>query len=111
VSHHPVHPPVTPIRVRFGRLSATWVLIAVLAGIALIGGGLSLLIDDDGTASGVTPVSTESVGGPNEAARGAAAARASGGAVHALTLGAVRSGGPDESARGQAASRAATRPR
>jgi hypothetical protein len=86
------------VRVRPSRLSmlivTLLVICAVFAGVILIASGS----DSQSGASSVTPSSQ--VGGPNEAARGQAAATSAG------AFQPTQSGGPDESARGQSAATA-----
>jgi hypothetical protein len=92
-----------PVRLRegSGRLSMAIVTLlaicAVAVGVILITSGS----ESHSSAPSVTPSSQ--VGGPNEAARGQAAATSAG------AFQPTQTGGPDESARGQSAA-AASRP-
>jgi hypothetical protein len=92
-----IAPTTVPLRLRHTRalIVVTVLLLAAVIAVALvvaIGGS-------DGTSqSNVAP--TSQVGGPNEAARGQAAASASGSPSS-------ETGGPNETARGQAAATAA----
>ena len=86
--------PVTHVSLHSRRIM--WlVTLLVLAVVAI--GTLVFVIGDDDPASSTAPVTQQqSIGGPNEANRGNAAA-GSAGSVSPQT------GGPDEAARGQAA--------
>jgi hypothetical protein len=75
--------------------AATWMLTLLI--VALVALGAILIISaggDDATSS--APATSQSVGGPNEVTRGAAAAGSAGAAT-------IDTGGPNEAARGQAA--------
>ena len=87
--------PVTHVSLHSRRIMwlVSLLVLAVIATATLV-----LVIGDDEPASSTTPV-TQSIGGPNEANRGNAAASSAGSQS-------PETGGPNEAARGQAASSA-----
>jgi len=79
-----------------GRLSSTRTRLLIAAALLAVAGVLFIWIV---TGAGGGATTSHSVGGPNEAARGAAVYSATGGSV-------TSSGGPNEAARGEAVSSA-----
>lgn len=94
-----IAPTTVPLRLRRTRSLAVFTALLVAGLVTLV---LVLAIDGptDTSRSAVTP--TSQVGGPNESARGQAAATATGSSIS-------ETGGPNESTRGQAAA-SASRP-
>jgi hypothetical protein len=89
-----------PVRIRIQRPSLTWLVGLVLA-VAIVTTSTILIVNDSSINSQTSRAVQTSVGGPNEASRGASVAAATGAPASFSTT-----GGVNENARGQAAASA-----
>ncbi|MGZ4173247.1 MAG: hypothetical protein ACXVQR_02100 [Solirubrobacteraceae bacterium] len=92
-----------PVRIRIQRPSLAWLFGLVLA-VAIVATSTILIVNDSSVNSQTSRAVQTSIGGPNEASRGASVAAASGVASPLPT------GGVDETARGSSVAAATSLP-